>query len=179
MTNNPNLTVHWSTLVHEGWQLHLAATEKGLCYVGSPNQPLSELADWASARLPGCSLIGGDDRLRPYWVELAKYLQGALRGFTIPFDLHGTPFQQEVWDALCRIPYGKTVSYTDIAAHIGKPSAVRAVGAAIGANPVLIAVPCHRVIGKNGALTGYRGGMIMKKNLLHLERNGHETGLFV
>ena len=179
MINKQERSVHWSVIAYEDWQLHFAATEKGLCYVGSPNRPLSELADWASARLPGCSMVRDDEWLRPYWAELARYLQGALRGFTIPFDLHGTAFQQEVWHALCGVPYGKTASYSEIAANIGKPSAVRAVGAAIGANPVLIAVPCHRVIGKNGALTGYRGGMDMKKNLLHLERIGHETGLFV
>ena len=73
-------------------------------------------------------------------------------------DYKGTSFQMAVWNALCQIPYGQTFTYSDIANQIGKPAAVRAVGAAIGANPLLITVPCHRVIGKSGALTGYRGG---------------------
>ena len=85
-------------------------------------------------------------------------------------DLHGTPFQMAVWEALRKIPFGVTVSYTDIAERIGKPSSVRAVGTAIGANPVLITVPCHRVIAKSGKLTGYRGGLDMKEQLLGLEK---------
>ncbi len=93
------------------------------------------------------------------------------KNFTIPFDFHGTTFQLDVWKALSEIPYGQTKSYSEIANQIQKPRAVRAVGSAIGANPILITVPCHRVIGKNGALTGYRGGMEMKTKLLKLEHN--------
>src|SRR5690606_30640320 len=89
--------------------------------------------------------------------------------FTMPMDPRGTPFQLKVWEALGRIPYGETRSYTDISEQIGKPSAVRAVGTAIGANPLLIAVPCHRVVAKDGSLTGYRGGLEMKAKLLQFE----------
>ena len=110
--------------------------------------------------------------LRPYSVELSEYLQGQRQHFSLPVALEGTSFQKEVWDALCAIPYGKTCSYSDIANHIQRPAAVRAVGTAIGANPLLITVPCHRVIGKNGTLTGYRGGLEMKTKLLELERSG-------
>ncbi len=85
-------------------------------------------------------------------------------------ELHGTPFQLQVWDALRTIPYGSAVSYSDIAAQIGKPKAVRAVGQAVGRNPCLIAIPCHRVLGKNGRLTGFSAGMDVKKQLLSLER---------
>ncbi len=97
--------------------------------------------------------------------------QNMRKNFTIPFDFHGTTFQLDVWKALSEIPYGQTKSYSEIANQIQKPRAVRAVGSAIGANPILITVPCHRVIGKNGALTGYRGGMEMKTKLLKLEHN--------
>jgi methylated-DNA-[protein]-cysteine S-methyltransferase len=83
-----------------------------------------------------------------------------------------------VWNALCEIPYGQTQSYSDIANYIAKPASVRAVGTAIGANPVLISVPCHRVIGKNGSLTGYRGGLDMKTKLLQLENENHSPGIF-
>ncbi|MGL4476919.1 MAG: methylated-DNA--[protein]-cysteine S-methyltransferase, partial [Aeromonas veronii] len=90
--------------------------------------------------------------------------------FSLPLAAHGTTFQQAVWQALCDIPYGETRSYSDIARAIGKPDAVRAVGAANGRNPLSIIVPCHRVIGQNSSLTGYAGGLEIKKTLLALER---------
>ncbi|GIP38536.1 methylated-DNA--protein-cysteine methyltransferase, inducible [Paenibacillus sp. J31TS4] len=162
--------LYWSIWTYDGWPLHLAATDQGLCYVGSPNRPFEELAAWAGSRFPGSELIRDEEKLRPYEQELAEYGQGKRDAFTIPVDLRGTAFQQAVWQALLAVPYGETVSYSDIAERIQRPSSVRAVGAAIGANPVLISVPCHRVIGKNGALTGYRGGMEMKTRLLRLEQ---------
>ncbi|WP_274653703.1 methylated-DNA--[protein]-cysteine S-methyltransferase [Paenibacillus humicola] len=169
MKNDTNAPIYWTQLQLQEWNLHLAATSNGLCYVGSPNKPFGELADWAAAKFSGRPLVRDDDSLKPYAGGLAEYLQGKSRGFTLPVDLTGTAFQLDVWKALRNIPYGQTKSYSDIAHEIQKPAAVRAVGAAIGANPVLIAVPCHRVIGKNGALTGYRGGMDMKTKLLELE----------
>ncbi len=156
--------------------MYIAATSNGLSYVGSQNQPFEELVAWSTARFPNHVLIQDDERLKPYAVELTDYLQGTRRNFTVPFDFPGTAFQQVVWNALCEIPYGETKSYSDIAEHIQRPAAVRAVGAAIGANPVLITVPCHRVIGKSGALTGYRGGMDMKTRLLQLEQDGVRKG---
>jgi methylated-DNA-[protein]-cysteine S-methyltransferase len=172
MGNKTNSSIYWTLLTHEYWNLHIAATSEGLCYVGSQNQPFEELAEWSNARFPDSTLIRDEEKLQPYAHELIEYLQGTRKSFTVPFDFLGTPFQLAVWNALCSIPYGQTKSYSDIANQIQRPAAVRAVGAAIGANPVLITVPCHRVIGKNGALTGYRGGMDMKKKLLHLERDG-------
>jgi methylated-DNA-[protein]-cysteine S-methyltransferase len=164
-------TIYWSLLTYEDWKMYVAATAKGLCYVGSHNNPLSEVTDWARTRFPRSTLIHDDAKLQPYVTELIEYLQGERKSFTIPFDFNGTPFQVAVWHALCDIPYGQTKSYSDIANHIQNPSSVRAVGAAIGANPILITVPCHRVIGKNGTLTGYRGGLEMKTTLLQLERH--------
>lgn len=90
--------------------------------------------------------------------------------FTFPIDAYGTAFQLSVWNTVREIPYGKTYSYTEIADRIQKPTAVRAVASAIAANPILITIPCHRVIGKNGKLTGFRGGLEMKKELLVLEK---------
>lgn len=172
MRNKPNpAPIYWSLLTYKDWNLHIGATNQGLCYVGSQNRSFQEFADWAAVRFPGSSLLRNDQMLQVYTDELIEYLEGARESFTAPFDLQGTPFQQAVWEALCSIPYGQTRSYSDIAELIRKPSSVRAVGAAIGANPNLITVPCHRVIGKNGALTGYRGGLDMKTTLLELERN--------
>ena len=101
--------------------------------------------------------------------QLRAYFGGQLRRFDLPLDMRGTPFQLRVWRELERIPYGETRSYRQIAAAIGAPRAVRAVGAANGANPIPIVVPCHRVIGASGKLVGYGGGLPLKKRLLELE----------
>ncbi|MDD3058118.1 MAG: methylated-DNA--[protein]-cysteine S-methyltransferase [Sphaerochaeta sp.] len=102
--------------------------------------------------------------------QLAAYFAGSLQTFTLPLMPEGTPFQQKVWDQLRTIPYGKTVSYADIAHAIGKEKAFRAVGMANNRNPIAIIIPCHRVIGKDGSLTGYAGGMGVKEKLLALEK---------
>jgi len=171
---NPN--VYWSLVHHDRWSLHVAASPEGMLFVGSDGQPFDELSRWVAARCPGSALIRDDGRLRPYADELVDYLRGVRRVFSVPLDLRGTAFQQTVWQALAAIQYGETRTYSDIAGAIGRPAAVRAVGAAIGANPAMIAVPCHRVIGKNGKLTGFRGGLEMKEKLLRLERDGERFG---
>ena len=102
--------------------------------------------------------------------ELDEYFQGKRKTFDIPLRTHGTPFQEKVWAALREIPYGETRSYRDIAEAIGHPKAYRAVGMANNANPLFIIIPCHRVIGADGSLTGYGGGLPMKKALLMLEK---------
>ena len=101
--------------------------------------------------------------------ELRAYFAGRIRVFSVPLDMEGTDFQLNVWDRLTKIPYGATRSYAQVAEAVGRPKAVRAVGAANGSNPVAIIVPCHRVIGSNGKLTGYGGGLPLKKRLLELE----------
>jgi methylated-DNA-[protein]-cysteine S-methyltransferase len=107
--------------------------------------------------------------------ELAEYLDGKRKKFSVKLDPAGTPFQGKVWDALRAIPFGETRSYGSIAKQIGNPTAVRAVGAAIGRNPVSVIVPCHRVIGSNGKLTGFAGGLKTKEFLLALERGGAKS----
>jgi methylated-DNA-[protein]-cysteine S-methyltransferase len=101
--------------------------------------------------------------------QLRAYFAGELREFDLPLAPQGTPFQREVWDALREIPYGGTISYAELAAAVGRPDAARAVGAANGRNPIAIVIPCHRVIGASGALTGYGGGLRRKRLLLDLE----------
>lgn len=101
--------------------------------------------------------------------QLGEYFAGRRRTFDLPLDVTGTPFQRAVWQALLTIPFGETRSYTEIAAQIGSPTAVRAVGAANGRNPLSIVAPCHRVIGASGALTGFAGGLTVKAQLLTLE----------
>jgi len=102
--------------------------------------------------------------------EILAYLEGAVKRFTVPVMLEGTPFQRAVWARLLAIPYGRTRTYGEIAAELGKPRAARAVGMACGANPIPILVPCHRVVAGNGGLGGFGGGVRMKQDLLELER---------
>lgn len=103
--------------------------------------------------------------------QLDAYFAGSLRSFDLPLDLHGTPFQQQAWLALADIPYGETRTYAEQAARLGRPAAFRAVGAANGRNPLSIVLPCHRVIGSDGSLTGFAGGLAAKRWLL-----AHEAG---
>jgi len=170
MEQNKENVVYWTQLEHGPWNIYLAATTEGLCFASPHNAPFNELAEWAKKRLPAYNLVEDRTIMEPYAEELIEYMEGKRKVFTLPLDLHGTPFQQSVWIALQEIPYGQTVTYSDIAERIQNPKSVRAVGAAIGANPLLITVPCHRVIGKNGNLTGFRGGLDMKKQLLALEQ---------
>lgn len=102
--------------------------------------------------------------------QLAEYFAGERTGFDLPLHSSGTPFQEQVWAALRRIPYGETISYGELARRVGRPNASRAVGLANGRNPISIVVPCHRVIGASGRLTGYGGGLDRKLALLELER---------
>ena len=108
--------------------------------------------------------------LEPVVVQLEEYFDGGRTEFDLPLAPAGTPFQREVWALLQRIPYGATTTYGEMAAQLGNPNASRAVGAANGRNPISIVIPCHRAIGKNGTLTGYAGGLEMKRKLLDLER---------
>ena len=113
--------------------------------------------------------LNESDLTRKAVAQLAQYFAGERQQFDLPLAPPGTDFQQRCWQALCDIPYGETRSYADQALAIAKPDAVRAVGSANGANPIAIVVPCHRVIGKNGKLTGYAGGLDKKAWLLALE----------
>lgn len=155
--------------------------------IDSPYGPLTLVADEDGVL---CGLYMTDQRHRPpeetfgdredtpfaeAQDQLAAYFAGELKEFTLEVRLEGTAFQRSVWDQLRRIPYGETRSYGELAAALGKPAASRAVGLANGRNPVGIIVPCHRVIGSGGALTGYGGGLDRKQRLLDFERG---TALF-
>ena len=119
-----------------------------------------------------------DDKTKSYLRELREYFDGKRREFTFPLDLRGTPFQVKCWRALLNIPYGETRSYADIARVVGRPQAYRAVGMANNRNPIAIVVPCHRVIGADGSLTGYGGGLERKRWLLAHEDRHAGQGLF-
>lgn len=109
------------------------------------------------------------------YAQLQAYFAGKRRTFSLPYQFTGTAFQQQVWAQIAKIPYGKTVTYKDIAQAIGKPRAFQATGRAVGANPLAIIIPCHRVVGSNGELTGYALGLTMKKILLDIEHSTTAT----
>lgn len=149
--------------------------------VASPVGPLTLVADGPALsglylsdqrhRPPGDAFGQRDDTiLAGVRDQLAAYFAGTLQEFDIPLATCGTPFQSKVWQALRAVPYGNTCTYTELAAAVGRPTAVRAVGAANGRNPVCIVVPCHRVVGADRKLTGYAGGLERKRFLLDLER---------
>lgn len=168
--NKKREVVHWTFLEDTEWPLFIAATKKGLCYVGSPNAPFAELAKWVAKHIPLAELVEDKGAMEPYESELSEYFSGQRREFTLPMDLRGTEFQNTVWAELLKVPFGQGATYTEIAERINRPDAPRAVGTAIGANPVLIAVPCHRMFGKHGEWRGYRGGLKMKEKLLEIEK---------
>lgn len=118
-------------------------------------------------------VLATNDALEQLCVELGAYFAGKRKQFRVPLAMGGTPFQQKVWRALCEIPFGETTWYGALAAQIGKPTAVRAVARANGTNRISIVIPCHRVLGKDGELTGYGGGLWRKRLLLELEQTGH------
>ncbi|MNP45229.1 Methylated-DNA--protein-cysteine methyltransferase [compost metagenome] len=116
-------------------------------------------------------MVASKEALSTASQQLKEYFAGERRQFDLRLDLQGSEFQRKVWNALLTIPYVETASYKDIAEMIGQPKAVRAVGGANNKNPIPIIVPCHRVIGSNGSLVGYGGGLSIKESLLSLERN--------
>ncbi len=122
----------------------------------------------------GAPAGGNEHALAATIAQLEQYFAGRRTDFDLDLDLAGTPFERRVWDAVRAIPYGETATYAEIAGRLGSPSACRAVGRANGRNPIAVIVPCHRVVGSDGSLTGYAGGLEMKRALLDLERSAAE-----
>jgi AraC family transcriptional regulator, regulatory protein of adaptative response / methylated-DNA-[protein]-cysteine methyltransferase len=153
------------------------ATDQGISFLEYTDQRMLEHNLKAMRRRFGCAIIPGQhpllERLRG---ELNEYFQGARQEFTLPLASRGTPFQDKVWQELRRIPYGQTISYDELARRVGQQTAQRAVARANGMNYIAILIPCHRVIGKDGSLTGYGGGLWRKRLLLELERTGRLPG---
>ncbi len=158
--------------------------------IDSPLGPLTLVADGdalvgvylaGQAHRPGDEHFGtpapeDDPILAAAAGELAEYFVGERHEFSVPLRAVGTDFQRAVWDAIAAIPYGETATYTGLARQVGRPTATRAVGAAVGRNPLSVVVPCHRVLGADGSLTGYAGGLDRKRLLLALERPGGPGG---
>jgi O-6-methylguanine DNA methyltransferase len=151
-------------------ELWVACSERGVCKLIFPCAGAKSALDhWLASYLPNRGLTGTSALLEQARAELGEYFADARRDFTLPLDLQGSAFYQRVWRALIRIPYGRTVSYGELAHTLGAPKAARAVGAACGANPVPIIAPCHRVLGSDGSLHGFGGGLPLKAWLLRHE----------
>jgi AraC family transcriptional regulator of adaptative response/methylated-DNA-[protein]-cysteine methyltransferase len=157
--------VRWAIAPTEFGPMLIAATDKGLCRLSFGEGEAAVRRHFPKARLAD-DIVGLAD-----WIaEATAALSDPWAGRDVPLDLHGTPFQQRVWEAVRQVPPGETRSYAQIAAQIGRPSAIRAVGTANGANPVSILIPCHRLVRSNGGLGGYAWGLEMKRELLRRER---------
>ena len=149
------------------------AVDSGLCLLEfTDRRMLEDNLSIIQKRFKGKIKEGSNEHIERLSYELNKYFAGTLRDFTIALSTNGTPFQERVWNELCNIPYGSTCSYEELAINIGDHNAVRAVAGANGMNRISILIPCHRVIGKDGKLTGYGGGLWRKRYLLDLEGRG-------
>jgi methylated-DNA-[protein]-cysteine S-methyltransferase len=157
------MTLHRKTIASPVGTLTLVASDAGLVAILWEDDRPDRVRLGALSDAPDHPLLVHAER------ELGDYFAGRLTRFTVPLDMRGTDFQTSVWRALLTIPFGETRSYAEIATQIGRPTATRAVGAANGRNPISIIAPCHRVIGTNGALTGFAGGLAAKEYLLGLE----------
>lgn len=168
-----NASLVFKTMPSPVGTLTLVASDKGLTAILWENDH--------EGRVPLGKMTG--DTAHPVLVETARqleeYFTGTRKTFSVPLDFNGTDFQKAVWNALLTIPFGETRSYGEIAVQLGNPKAVRAVGAANGKNPISIIAPCHRVIGSNGKLTGFAGGLEAKALLLRLERGASHSELFL
>ena len=146
----------------------VAATEKGIAAIQFADDPDALLRDLQD-RFPKARLVGGDAEFERLVARVVGSVENPALGFDLPLDVRGTAFQQRVWQALRDIPAGTTASYSDIAARLGAPKAVRAVAGACAANDIAVAIPCHRVVRNDGALSGYRWGVERKRALLERE----------
>jgi AraC family transcriptional regulator, regulatory protein of adaptative response / methylated-DNA-[protein]-cysteine methyltransferase len=146
----------------------VATSQRGVCAILIGDDP-DALARDLQDRFPRAHLIGGDSQFEQLVAKVVGFVEAPALGLDLPLDVRGTAFQQRVWQALREIPAGQTVSYLQVANRIGAPKAVRAVGAAVGANPLAVAIPCHRVIRHDGSLCGYRWGVDRKRALIERE----------
>ncbi|WP_133649730.1 bifunctional DNA-binding transcriptional regulator/O6-methylguanine-DNA methyltransferase Ada [Paraburkholderia flava] len=167
------VVVHYASAPTPLGLVLVATTDKGICKIAFGDDTHA-LVDELRGEFANAELIEDAAQLAPFVEQIGAYLEGTRRRVDLPLDIAATAFQQRVWDALRRIPYGETRSYSEIAAEVGSPRAVRAVASACASNPVALAIPCHRVIQKGGALAGYRWGLPRKAALLDAE--AHRTG---
>jgi AraC family transcriptional regulator of adaptative response/methylated-DNA-[protein]-cysteine methyltransferase len=146
----------------------VAHSERGICAILLGDEP-EILSRDLQDRFPGATLIDGSDELEQFVSKILGFVEAPASALDLPLDVRGTAFQRKVWQALRKIPIGETVSYTEIAARIGAPKAVRGVASACASNPIALAIPCHRIVRNDGALSGYRWGVERKRALIQRE----------
>ena len=164
-------TIYHTILTTPIGQLLIASSAKGFVRILLPNEGNPDLVSRLRNDFPEHTLVEDREKNQKAVDQLNEYFRGARTVFSLPLDLRGTPFQKTVWNAVTRVPYGQTRSYGQIARQVGKPKAFRAVGMANRTNPIPIAVPCHRILGADGSLTGFGGGIPLKEKLLKLEKS--------
>lgn len=162
--------IHYTIMDTLIGQLVVASTERGLIRIILPGEECYDFHSYINKMYPEEIPIEGRGRNRQIIDQLHEYFNGYRTTFSLSLELRGTEFQRSVWKAVADVPYGQTRSYGEIAREIGRPKACRAVGAANGTNPIPIVVPCHRIIGADGSMTGFGGGIPLKKKLLRLEK---------
>ena len=164
--------VYWTTIRTTQGKYVVMATEKGICWVGFHNDSVEKGKEWVASHIKNTKFI--EDESFPVLKEaekaLIEYFGGKKSSFNLAFDLYLSEFQKKILNEMIKIPFGKTKTYKELAVSVGNPNASRAVGMACRTNPVAIFIPCHRVVGSNGKLTGYAGGLSTKEWLLQLEQ---------
>jgi len=166
-----NMQIHFAIGQCSLGAILVAQSERGICAIFLGDDP-EMLARDLQDRFPRAELIGGDNNFEKVIAKVIGFVEAPQIGLDLPLDVRGTAFQQRVWQALREIPLGKTVTYTEIANRIGAPKSVRAVANACGSNKIAVAIPCHRVVRRDGNLSGYRWGVERKRALLKKEKDG-------
>jgi O-6-methylguanine DNA methyltransferase len=150
-------------------QLTVVKSTKGVCYIGLPGTLLAEVEEWARKHFPGEILKPASTPFEVERQQLVEYAKGQRKQFNFPLDHRNSPGALKFLEEVHKIPFGETTTYGDIALRTGRPKAARAVGRAMATNPLPLVLPCHRIVGSDGSLTGYGGGIPLKKQLLQME----------
>jgi AraC family transcriptional regulator of adaptative response/methylated-DNA-[protein]-cysteine methyltransferase len=164
----PNMQIRFAVGQCSLGAILVAQSQRGICAILLGDDPEGLVHDLQD-QFPKALLIGGDSEFEQLVAHVVGFIEAPSKGLNLPLDVQGTAFQERVWQALREIPPGATVSYAQVAARIGRPKAVRAVAQACGANPLAVAIPCHRVVRRSGELSGYRWGVERKRELLNRE----------
>jgi methylated-DNA-[protein]-cysteine S-methyltransferase/AraC family transcriptional regulator of adaptative response/methylated-DNA-[protein]-cysteine methyltransferase len=171
ITDRDDAEIFFTTGVSALGTVLVARSPRGICAILIGSEAGALTADVA-AQFPASTLMRSDRKLEGDLEKIVRFIAAPERGLDLELDIHGTPFQRRVWDALCAIPCGRTVTYAALARRIGEPGAVRAVANACAANAIALAIPCHRVIRSDGTLSGYRWGVERKRVMLAREAQG-------
>jgi methylated-DNA-[protein]-cysteine S-methyltransferase len=162
--------IHTASIESVFGSIRIASSDRGAAYIGFPLSNGRGFVGWLQRYAPGSKPQPNLDANRDFSNQVLEFIDGKRKAFGLPVDLRATPFQHRIFKIVCEIPYGETLSYAEVASRAGDPKASRAVGTALGANPLPLVIPCHRVVGSNGKLQGYAGGPSLKARLLAAEK---------